>query len=57
MINYFNDRASFYEMLINKLFDVDDIIKYFQFSDSFINNHSKRRKRDSIVLRNAKREK
>ena len=57
IINYFNDKASYYELLINKLFDVDDIIKYFQFSDSFINNHSKRRKRDSIVLRNAKREK
>ena len=57
IINYFNDKASYYELLINKLFDVDDIIKYFQFSDSFINNPSKRRKRDSIVLRNAKREK
>ncbi len=57
LINYFNDKASYYELLINKLFDVDDIIKYFQFSDSFINNPSKRRKRDSIVLRNAKREK
>ena len=56
-INYFNDRASFYEMLINKLFDVDDIIKYFQFNDLFINKQNKRRKRDSIVLRNAKREK
>ena len=57
LINYFNDKASYYELLINKLFDVDDIIKYFQFSDSFINIPSKRRKRDSIVLRNAKREK
>ena len=57
MINYFNDRASFYEMLINKLFDVDDIIKYFQFNDLFINKQSKRKKRDSIVLRNAKKEK
>ena len=57
MINYFNDRASFYEMLINKLFDVDDIIKYFQFNDLFISKQSKRRKRDSIVLRNAKKEK
>ena len=57
LINYFNDKSSYYELLINKLFDVDDIIKYFQFSDSFINIPSKRRKRDSIVLRNAKREK
>ena len=57
LINYFNDKASYYELLINKLFDVDDIIKYFQFSDSFINIPSKRRKRDSIDLRNAKREK
>ena len=57
LINYFNDKASFYELLINKLFDVDDIIKYFQFNDLFINKQSKRRKRDSIVLRNAKREK
>ncbi len=56
-INYFNDRASFYELLINKLFDVDDIIKYFQFNDLFINKQTKRRKRDSIVLRNAKKEK
>ena len=56
-INYCNDRASFYELLINKLFDVDDIIKYFQFNDIFINKKSKRRKRDSIVLRNAKKEK
>ena len=44
-------------MLINKLFDVDDIIKYFQFNDLFINKQSKRKKRDSIVLRNAKKEK
>ena len=57
LINFFNDKASFYELLINKLFDVDDIIKYFQFNDPFINKKTKRRKRDSIVLRNAKKEK
>ena len=57
LINYFNDRASFYQLLINKLFDVDDIIKYFQYNDLFLNKKTKRRKRDSIVLRNAKKEK
>ena len=56
-INYFNDKASYYQLLINKLFDVDDIIKYFQFSDTFVSKQSKRKKRDSIVLRNAKKEK
>ena len=40
--------------MINKLFDVDDVIKYFQYSD---NSNNKIKKRDSIILLNAKKEK
>ena len=40
--------------MINKLFDVDDVIKYFQYSDI---SNGKKKKRDSIILCNAKKEK
>ena len=54
VINYFNDKSSYYQLMINKLFDVDDVIKYFQYSD---NSNNKIKKRDSIILLNAKKEK
>ena len=60
VINFFYDRSTFYSLVINKLFDVDDIIKYFKFSDLFLENKEKTkniRKRDSIFLRSAKKEK
>ena len=60
VINFFYDRSTFYSLVINKLFDVDDKIKYFKFSDLFLENKEKTkniRKRDSIFLRSAKKEK
>jgi hypothetical protein len=60
VINFFYDRSTFYTLIINKLFDVDDIIKYFKFSDLFLESKDKTkniRKRDSIFLRSAKKEK
>ena len=58
LINFFNDRASYYNILINKLFNVEDIIKYFQFNDIFINSNSSiKKKRDSVLLHNVKKEK
>ena len=61
VINFFYDRSTFYTLVIDKLFDVDDIIKYFKFSDLFLEGGGKSknniRKRDSIFLRSAKKEK
>ena len=58
LLNFFNDRASYYNILINKLFNVEDIIKYFQFNDIFINSNSSiKKKRDSVLLHNVKKEK
>ena len=54
VLNYFNDKSSYYQLMINKLFDVDDVIKYFQYSDI---SNGKKKKRDSIILCNAKKEK
>ena len=54
VLNYFNDQSIYYEKMINNLFDVDDVIKYFQYSD---NSNNKIKKRDSIILLNAKKEK
>ena len=55
VLNYFNDKSTFYENLVNGLFDLDDIIKYFQYRVP--KNQSKHRKRDSVFLHSAKKEK
>ena len=55
ILNYFNDKSTFYENLVNGLFDLDDIIKYFQYRVP--KNQSKHRKRDSVFLHSAKKEK
>ncbi len=58
VINYFNDKSSYYQLMINKLFDVDDVIKYFQYSNSEnVTTNGKKGPRDSIVLCSAKKEK
>jgi len=58
IMNFFNDRASYYNILINKLFNVEDIIKYFQYNDIFIPSKSSiKKKRDSVLLHNVKKEK
>ena len=55
ILNYFNDKSTFYENLVNGLFDLDDIIKYFQYRVP--KNQSKHRKHDSVFLHSAKKEK
>lgn len=59
VINYFNDKSEYYEKLINELFDVDDVLRYFQYSDidNLNGTSKKKKKRDSVVLLNAKKEK
>lgn len=59
VLNYFNDKSEYYEKMINELFDVDDVLKYFQYSDidNLNETNKKKKKRDSVVLLNAKKEK
>ena len=58
VLNYFNDQSIYYEKMINNLFDVDDVIKYFQYSNSEnVTTNGKKGPRDSIVLCSAKKEK
>lgn len=58
VLNYYNDQSIYYEKMINNLFDVDDIIKYFQYSTADqINHQTNKGPRDSIVLCSAKKEK
>jgi hypothetical protein len=53
IINYFHDEAKYYELMIDSLFDVDDLYKYFQYFNPNNKNMFKKY-RDSIILRNAK---
>lgn len=58
VLNYYNDKSTYYEQMINNLFDVDDIIKYYQYSiGDTLNNKGKRKARDSVVLCSVKKEK
>lgn len=59
LLNYFNDQSSYLENMINNLFYVDDLIKYFQYHpepNSKIGG-TNLKARDSIVLCSLKREK
>lgn len=58
IINYFQDKSSYYEKLFNELFSIDDLQKYFQYyekdSKESLNNY--RRIRNSIALKGIKQE-
>jgi hypothetical protein len=54
-LNYFHNRASYYEYLFNELFCLDDLGKYFQYFDPSLRSKFGRY-RDSIILRNTKSE-
>jgi hypothetical protein len=53
ILNYFNNHAKYYEKMIDDLFDVDDLYKYYQYYNSK-NKTIFRKYRDSILLRNTK---
>lgn len=58
IVNYFQDKSSYYEKLFNELFNIDDLQKYFQYyekdSKESLNNY--RRIRNSIALKGIKQE-
>ncbi len=53
ILNYFHDEAKYFSRLIDGLFDMDDLYRYYQFYNS---NNKKifRKYRDSIILKNTK---
>lgn len=53
ILNYFHDQATYYEKLIDDLFDVDDLYRYFQYYNPN-NKQIFRKYRDSIILKNTK---
>lgn len=53
ILNYFNNHAKYYEKMIDDLFDVDDLYKYYQYYNSK-NKTIFKKYRDSILLRNTK---
>jgi len=53
ILNYFNNNAKYYEKMIDELFDVDDLYKYYQYYNSK-NKIIFKKYRDSILLRNTK---
>jgi hypothetical protein len=53
ILNFFHNESSYIEKMINGLFDVDDIYKYFQYYNP-TNKQIFRKYRDSIFLRNTK---
>ena len=53
ILNYFNNHAKYYEKMIDELFDVDDLYKYYQYYNSK-NKTIFKKYRDSILLKNSK---
>lgn len=53
ILNYFNNHAKYYEKMIDELFDVEDLFKYYQYYNSK-NKIIFKKYRDSILLRNTK---
>lgn len=55
ILNYFHNRAKYYQTLFNELFNIDDLLKYFQYFDPSIRtNYFKIR--NSILIKSAKNE-
>lgn len=55
ILNYFHNRAKYYQTLFNELFNIDDLLKYFQYFDPSIrSNYFKIR--NSILIKSAKSE-
>jgi hypothetical protein len=55
ILNYFHNRAKYYQTLFNELFNIDDLLKYFQYFDPSIrSNYFKIR--NSILIKSAKNE-
>jgi hypothetical protein len=53
LFNYLHDNAKYYEVMLNELFDADDLYKYFQYYNSN-NKQIFKKYRDSILLKNTK---
>lgn len=53
VLNYFHDEAKYYEKLVDELFDVEDLYKYFQYYKPN-NKQIFKKYRDSIFLKNSK---
>lgn len=53
IFNYFHNRASYYELLFNDLFTMEDLGKYFQYFDPNLRTNFVKY-RDSIMLKNTR---